>query len=129
MGEQAMAADQGGDGAWPRWRGGEGRRWLAVLPGQQGWAKPRLTREEVPDLLDKEPRAPDVFLHLGAAGAHLGLQALRVGLHLRGGFLSRPDLQTHTRSAIIHLSPKGASPQLPGIPQTPATQDPPGKHL
>ena len=43
MGKQAMAAGQRSDRAWPRWRGGEGRRWLAVLPGQEEWAKPRLT--------------------------------------------------------------------------------------
>lgn len=44
----------------------------------QGRGEPGLTREEVPDLLDEQPCAPDVLLHLGAAGAHLGLQALRV---------------------------------------------------
>lgn len=57
---------------------------------------PRLTCEEVPDLLDEEPGAAETFLHLGAAAAHLGFQALHVGLHLRGGLLRCPYLLMNT---------------------------------
>lgn len=38
----------------------------------------QLTCEEAPDLLDEKPRVLDVFFHLHAAGAHLGLEALGI---------------------------------------------------
>lgn len=73
-----MAASQASDRVAGR-KGG----WLCFQDSRgethaQGRVKSRLTGEEVPDLLDEEPCAPDILLHLGAAGAHLGLQALRI---------------------------------------------------
>lgn len=88
----------------------------------------RLTREEVPDLLDEVPHAAQVFLHLRVAGANLGLQALTIRLHLQGGFLGSPGLQTHSKGQEWvwpqeHISP---APKDSG---EPAPQDLPGKHL
>lgn len=69
-------------------------------------------------MLDEKPSALDVFLHLGAAGAHLGLQALSIRLHLRGSFLGGPDLPTHTigqqRSKPQENQPLGSPPGFSG---------------
>lgn len=58
-------------------------KWGQVRGQQTQWGRNThreggLTREEAPDLLDEKPHVPDIFFHLQAAGAHLGLQALGV---------------------------------------------------
>lgn len=43
-----------------------------------GGGEGQLTCEEAPDLLDEEPCALNIFLHLQAAATHLGLKALGI---------------------------------------------------
>ena len=51
---------------------------LTSLTGGRG--EGQLTCEKAPDLLDEKPCALDIFLHQQAAGTHLGLKALGIGL-------------------------------------------------